>query len=107
MAERSMLSRKHLAWLGIPALVIASAVAWFALDPGFRTAAPQEARAPETQDEFGRRVRDYLLANHGVLVAAMQRLKDRQRAAEADAVGGVRAARADVGVRAPDSPVNA
>src|SRR3546814_1175410 len=86
MAERSTFSRKYLAWLLVPALVIAAAVAWFVLDPGFRNAAPQEARAPETADEFGRRVRDYLLEHPEVLVEAMQRLETRQRAAEADAV---------------------
>src|SRR3546814_9503375 len=92
MAERSTFSRKYLAWLLVPALVIVAAVAWFALDPGFRNAAPQEARAPETADEFGRRVRDYLLENPEVLVEAMQRLETRQRAAEADAVESVLAA---------------
>jgi len=105
MAERSTFSRKYLAWLLVPALVIAAAVAWFALDPGFRNAAPQQARAPETADEFGRRVRDYLLENPEVLVEAMQRLEARQRAAEADAVETVLGARADEVFRHPASPV--
>jgi protein-disulfide isomerase len=106
MADRSTLSRKSLAWLLVPALVIAAAAAWFALDPGFRgSETSQEAQGPETQDEFGQRVRNYLLENPQVIVEAMQVLQARQQAAEASEIEAVLAARADEVFRDPMSPV--
>lgn len=105
MAERSTLSRKSLAWLLVPALLIAAAAAWFALDPGINSGTTQEARGPESQDEFGRRVRAYLLENPQVIVEAMQVLQARQQAAEASEVGAVLAARADEVFRDPMAPV--
>jgi protein-disulfide isomerase len=106
MANRSTLSRKYLAWLLVPALVIAAAAAWFALDPGFRgSETSQEARGPETQDEFGQRVRDYLLENPQVIVEAMQVLQARQQAAESSEAEAVLAARADEVFHDPMAPV--
>jgi protein-disulfide isomerase len=106
MADRAALSRKSLAWLLVPALVIAAAAAWFALDPGFRgSETSQEARGPETQDEFGQRVRDYLLENPQVIVEAMQVLQARQQAAESSEAEAVLAARADEVFHDPMAPV--
>jgi len=106
MAERSRFSRRFLAWLLVPALVIAAAAVWFALDPGFGGGGKlQRTAASEAPDEFGQRVRTYLLENPEVLIEAMQVLQTRQRAAEASEAEAVLAARADEVFRDPASPV--
>ena len=106
MAERPKFSRKSLAWLLVPAMTIAAAATWFALDPGFRNSgSAQMTAASDEPDEFGRRVRAYLLENPQVIVEAMQVLQTRQQAAEASEVEVVLAARADEVFRDPMSPV--
>src|SRR3990170_3762442 len=106
MAERSRFSRRSLAWLLVPALVIAAAAVWFALDPGFRGGGEvQTTAASDAPDEFGQRVRTYLLENPEVLIEAMQVLQTRQRATEASEAEAVLAARADEVFRDPASPV--
>src|SRR3546814_8409344 len=59
LAERPKFSRKSLPWLLVPALAIAAAATWFALDPGFRNSgSAQMTAASDEPDEFGRRVRE-------------------------------------------------
>jgi protein-disulfide isomerase len=90
----------------VPTLVIVAAAAWFAFDPGFRSGGElQTTAASDAPDEFGPRVRAYLLENPEVLVEAMQRLQARQRAAEASEAEAGLAARADEVFRDPASPV--
>lgn len=106
MAERPKFSRKSLPWLLVPALAIAAGAIWFALDPGFRNSgSAQMTAASDEPDEFGRRVRAYLLENPQVIVEAMQVLQARQQAAEASEVEAVLAARADEVFRDPMSPI--
>lgn len=68
-------------WLVLPLLVVAAIVAWFALDPGFRRTSSNAATGMAS-DEFGWRVRDYLLEHPEVIMDAVGRLEARNRAAE-------------------------
>jgi protein-disulfide isomerase len=68
--------------------------------PGPSTSAPAES-----EDAFGARVRAYLLAHPEVIMEAVQVLERRQKAAQAEALKGVIAARADELLRDPQAPV--
>ncbi|MGH6663080.1 MAG: DsbA family protein [Rhodospirillales bacterium] len=57
------------------------------------------------RDDFERRVRAYLLDNPEVIVEAVQRLQDRQRAADVDEAQAALKARAGEVFRDPASPV--
>jgi protein-disulfide isomerase len=58
-----------------------------------------------SQEEFDKRVHDYLLAHPEVIMQAVQSLEGRQREAEGKAAKAVLAARADEVFRDPASPV--
>lgn len=91
-------------WLVPPLLLVGVAVAWFALDPGFRGA----GSSPTTDmasDAFGRRVRHYLLEHPEVIMEAVGRLEERNRAAEESEAQAALKARVDEVFRDPASPV--
>jgi protein-disulfide isomerase len=94
-------------WVGVAVLVAAvamGALAWFNLDSGLRSSAPATAgQVPE--DEFERRVRDYLLENPEVLLEALEVLEARRMQAEDGEVAEVIAARSDELLNDPASPV--
>jgi protein-disulfide isomerase len=93
-------------WLLLPILLLAAGVAWFVMDPGFRTQGTStNTSSAMPPDEFEQRIRAYILENPEVLVEAMQRLQARQRAAEANETAAMLAARADEVFRDPASPV--
>ena len=100
-------SPKLIAWLLVPLIVIIIGGAWITLDPAFRsqrTAADLASAVPD--DEFDRRVRDYILNNPEVIMEAVRRLEARQRAAEEGEATAVLKARGDEIFRDPDSPVS-
>lgn len=92
--------QRHLWWVIVclfaPILFVTSDVVWWVLDSGLRSgsvAAEMSSALP--QDEFERRIRDYLLAHPEVIGEAVNRLEARQRdqaAAEGQAVLKSRAA---------------
>lgn len=87
-------------------VVFAAAGAWYLLDPGFRPGAePTEDAVDMPQDEFDRRVRDYIHANPEVIIAALRGLEARQRETAASEVQAVLDARADEIFRDKESPV--
>jgi len=93
-------------WLLLPVVLVAAGAAWYLLDPGFRTAVQSpEAFLRMPQDEFERRVRDYLLNNPAVIVEAVQGIEARRRAADQTEAQAVLAARADEVFRDSASPV--
>jgi protein-disulfide isomerase len=99
--------RKHVAWLLVPALVVAAAGAWLFLDPGFRSKGPaSEAATALPKDEFERRVRDYILNNPEVIVEAARRFEQRQRAAEESEATTALKERAEELLRDRDTPVS-
>jgi protein-disulfide isomerase len=68
-------------------------------------ASAQRALSEPERDEFGERVRDYLLKNPEVIMEALQVLEERRRAAEAEALQATLEARRDDLLRDPDAPV--
>jgi len=95
-----------MAWFVLPAVLVIGTAAWWMLDPGFRTAnRSPDAATGMPRDEFERRVRAYLLDNPKVIVEAVQRLQERQRAADADEAQTTLKTRADEILRDPASPV--
>jgi protein-disulfide isomerase len=75
---------------------------------GLGTVAPKafgQATVSEPDDEFGQRVRDYLLRHPEVITEALQVLEQRRRAAEAEALKRALATRRDELLRDPDAPV--
>ncbi len=105
-----MMERRHRSSLVVGAVLglvlIAAGAAWYVLDPGFRAGreAPLIA-ANMPQDEFEQRIRDYLLANPEVIIAAVQGLEARRRQADESEAEAVLRTRAEEVFRDPDSPV--
>ena len=103
MTRLLAIARRPAGLVGAGALVAAVA-AWFLLAPPL--AGAPEARADEmSQEEFEARVRDYLLANPEVILEAVQRLQEREEAAQAAAAQQAITDRADEILSDPDSPV--
>jgi len=106
MNEKSGRLPAPIAWSILVLALIGAAMAWFLLDPGFRSERSTESVASDMpQDEFERRVRDFLLANPEVIVEAMQGLQARQRAAEEGEGQTILAERGEEVFRDPASPV--
>ncbi|MFA6031374.1 MAG: DsbA family protein [Myxococcota bacterium] len=84
-------------------LMLVIATAWLALGPGLHGQAM--AAGEMSQDEFDKRVHDYILANPDVVMQALQSLDARQREADAKEAKGVLAAKADEVFHDPASPV--
>ncbi|RUX27864.1 DsbA family protein [Mesorhizobium sp. M7A.F.Ca.US.011.01.1.1] len=83
--------------------MLAIATAWLALGPGLHGQAI--AAGEISQDEFDKRVHDYILAHPEVIMQALQSLDARQREADAKEAKAVLAAKADEVFRDPTSPV--
>ena len=88
-------------------LVLGVFGAWFAFDPGFRSLRSSlfGNGAEMLQDEFDRRVHDYVMAHPEIIVQSVNQLEARARAAEQTEAQKVLQARADEVFRDPDSPV--
>ncbi len=102
--------RQLLGWPALILVLVAAGGVWYLLDPGFRSAGEATslsatATAAEADDDFGRRVREYLLANPEVIVEAMQTLEIRRQRAENTEAQAALAARTDDVFRDPGSPV--
>lgn len=106
MSEESGRLRQPIAWSILVLALVGAAVAWFLLDPGFRSERSTPSVASDMpQDEFERRVRDYLLANPEVILEAVQGLQARQRAAEEGQGQTILAERGEEVFRDPASPL--
>ena len=105
MIERGR-RRRVIGWGLFLFVLVGAATAWFVLDPGFRTGKetlPVAENMPA--DEFDQRVRDYILNNPEVIVAAVRQLQARQQTSQVNEVQATLKARADEVFRDPDSPV--
>jgi len=105
MPEKPKRLKPLIVWAAFAVVLIVAAVAWLALDPGFRGGRQGPAVAEMPRDEFERRVRTYLLNNPEVIVEAMQSLEARRRMTEQSEAQAVLAARADEVFRDNASPV--
>ncbi len=95
-----------LRWLVVPAIAMLGA-ALLTVPDWVAFHAPQKANAQSKmpQDEFEPRVRAYLLEDPEVIAEALQRLEEREQAAQASAAKSVLRTRADELLRDPASPV--
>ncbi|MBU2145842.1 MAG: DsbA family protein [Alphaproteobacteria bacterium] len=106
MAETTRISRQLIGWSAAVLLFIGAGVTWYVLDPGFQsTRAQSDIVAGGPDDEFGQRVRDYLLANPEVIVEALQTLEVRRQQAEESEAQSLLNSRADDVFHDPESPV--
>lgn len=100
------ISLNLLGWGIFIAALVAAGIAWWALDPGFRSARQGPMIASQSsEDDFGKRVRTYLLAHPEVIVEAMQGLQARQQAEEENEAKTTLKARADEVFQDPASPI--
>lgn len=100
--------RQLLGWPALILVLVGAGGAWYLLDPGFRSAGEAtslSATAADADDDFGGRVREYLLANPEVIVEAMQALEMRRQQAENTEAQATLASRADDVFSDPESPV--
>lgn len=106
MVMKRLVGKSGLGWLIVAMIVLLGAALLFFSDVG-RFGPPRLANAQSKmpQDEFERRIRAYLLDHPEVVAEALQRLEERERAAQASAAKSVLKARADEVLRDPDSPV--
>ncbi|MEQ8651478.1 MAG: DsbA family protein [Kiloniellales bacterium] len=102
----SRFTGRRFGFLLLPLVLITAAGAWYLIDPGFRADQPL-AVTSETlpQDEFERRVRDYLVANPEVIVEAIQNLERKQREAEHTEAQAALAVHRDELLNSTESPV--
>lgn len=107
MADKANPNRTRWAGWAVAAVIAVGAVAaWFLLDPGLRgTPDTTTVAADMPKDEFERRVRAYLLKQPEVIAEAVQKLRERQLAAQQAALQSVIRARADEIFRDPAAPV--
>lgn len=75
--------KSQFGWLVLPIAIILAVATWYLFDPGF-SGSRKVVETNQTQGEFGRRVRDYLIKNPEVIVEAMQVLGERRRTEEQD-----------------------
>ena len=93
---RRLWTRRSIAWLVLPLVLVSAAGAWLAFDPGFgrqRRIANPSTDVPK--DEFEQRVRDYLLAHPEVIMQSVNQLEARQKANEETEVQAIVKNRAD------------
>ena len=95
-------------WLLLPLVLLGATGVWFALQPAFERAGSTPALAAEmSQEEFERRVREYLLEHPEVIMEAVNRLEARQRASEQTEAEATLKRHAEEVFRDPDTPVAA
>jgi protein-disulfide isomerase len=108
MIQGPVLTMRRLpAILGVALLVIAAGAAGLPIDVTAQQSEPipGTSEKPVELDEFEQRVRDFLLDHPEVIIEAMQRLQERQRAAEAESLRRTIAARRDEIFNDPSAPV--
>lgn len=102
------LSRNVLAGAMLAGVVAVAAVAWVALDPGFRDGRSSASDSSNAQDDdaaFGRRVRAYLMRHPEVIFEAVRKYRERQAAERNSAAKQIIASRTADLLRDPMSPV--
>src|SRR5215216_1802549 len=96
--------RKLSSWIALIVALVAAIAAWVAFDPGFRSTRLTMFTAGMPQEEFDRKVHDYLLNNPEVIIQAVQGLEARKQRKELTEAQDTLKARADEIFRDPGSP---
>jgi protein-disulfide isomerase len=105
MTQRFWTGRR-VAWLVLPLVLVSAAAAWLAFDPGFRRQQTANLSTGAPNDEFERRVHDYLMAHPDVIMQSVNQLEARQRAKDETEVQAIVKSRADEIFRDAATPVS-
>jgi protein-disulfide isomerase len=105
MTDQPKRSRKFSAWIALIVALLVAIAAWVVFDPGFRGIRLTMFTSGMSQDEFDRKVHDYLMNNPEVIVQAVQGLEARKQREELTEAQDTLKARADEIFRDPGSPV--
>ncbi len=105
MTDQAKRSKRFSVWVASIVALLAAVAAWVVFDPGFRTERFALFTSGMPQDEFDRRVRDYLINHPEVIVEAMQGMQARQERADLTEAQEALKARADEIFRDFNSPV--
>ena len=96
---------RKLHWVLLAILVLGVIGAWLAIDRGSWFHRESDLAAELPQDQFERRVREYLMAHPEVIMEAVNQLEARQRTEDESARGKILKDHAGQIFRDPDSPV--
>jgi protein-disulfide isomerase len=105
MTDRPNRSRGISGWVALIVALLAAGAAWIIFDPGFRNARTALFTPGMSQDEFDRRIRDYLMNNPEVIIQSVQALEARKQREALTETQDALKARAEEIFRDPDSPV--
>ena len=105
MTDQPKRSRRFSVWIALIVAFLAAIAAWVVFDPGFRSARLAMFTPGMSQDEFDRRIHDYLMNHPEVIVEAVQGLQARQQRADLTEAQEALKSKADEIFRDPDSPV--
>jgi protein-disulfide isomerase len=105
MTDQTRRSRRFSISVALIVALLAAIAAWVIFDPGFHSGRFALFSSGMPQEEFDRRVRDYLINHPEVIVEAVQGLQARQQRADLTEVQEALKARADEIFRDPNSPV--
>lgn len=105
MTDQSKRSRRFSVWVALVVALVAAIAAWVAFDPGFRSERLAMFTSGMSQDEFDRRIRDYLMNHPEVIIQAVQDLEARRQRADLTEAQEALKARADEIFQDPNSPV--
>ena len=79
MTDQAKRSRKFSVWIALIVALLAAAAAWIIFDPGFRDARLAMFSSGMSQDEFDRRIQDYLMTHPEVIIQSVQELEVRKQ----------------------------
>lgn len=105
MTNQAKRSRRFSVWVALTVALLAAVAAWVVFDPGFQTERFALFTSGMPQEEFDRRVRDYLINHPEVIVEAIQGMQARQERADLTEAQEALKARADEIFRDFNSPV--
>lgn len=105
MTDQAKRSRRFSVWVALIVAFLAAVAAWVVFDPGFQTGRFALFTSGMPQEEFDRRVRDYLINHPEVIVDAVQGMQARQERADLTEAQEALKARADEIFRDFNSPV--
>ncbi|HET6159295.1 MAG TPA: DsbA family protein [Dongiaceae bacterium] len=105
MSDQPKRSRKFSAWIALIVALLAAIAAWVVFDPGFYGAGLAMFTPGMSQEEFDRRVHDYVMNNPEVIIQAVQGLEARKQREELTGAQDTLKARADEIFRDSASPV--
>ena len=105
MTDNSKRPRRFSAWVALIVALLAAIAAWIVFDPGFGSGRLAMFTPGMSQEEFDRRIRDYLMNNPEVIIQAVQELEARKQTADLTEAQEALKARADEIFRDFNSPV--